>query len=75
MDSKEISIALSIFVIIASAIGIFSITDSEGGITGFNVFETTKLGNLGIGFAFFMILLIAIIVALVNLAYLERIVK
>ena len=75
MDNKEISIALSIFVIIAGAIGIFSITGSEEGITGFGVFETTKIGNLGIGFAFFIILLIAIVVALANLAYLERVIK
>ena len=75
MDNKEISIALSIFVIIASAIGIFSITNSEEGITGFSVFKTTNLGNLGLGFLFFMIFIIAIVVALVNLAYLERVVK
>jgi len=75
MDDKEISIALSIFIIIASAVGIFSITNSSEGITGFSVFETAKIGNLGIGFAFFMIFLVAIIVSLVNLAYLERFVE
>ena len=75
MDNKEISIALSIFVIIASAIGVFMVADSSEGMTGFNVFKTEKIGNLGVGFALFLVFLIAIVVALVNLAYQERFVK
>jgi len=75
MKNKEISVGLSIFIIIASFIGILSIVNSEGGISGFVLLETAKIGNIGAGLALFLILLTALSLALVNIAYQERIIK
>ena len=69
MDDKEVSVILSIFVIIASMIGILFITSS--GITGFSIFATTTIFKIGIGFIFIIIFLISMMFALGNLAYLE----
>jgi len=69
MNNKEISVALSLFIVVAGVAGIFLI--SNPGITGFSVFDISKVGGLGIGFAFLIFFIISMIVALANLVYQE----
>ncbi len=65
---KKISLILSFVIITASSIGLFFISQ-QGGITGFSIFEIT--GN-GMGIMPFILLFLAIIFALVNIAYLGK---
>jgi hypothetical protein len=75
MNNKDISIRLSIFIVIAGAIGIFSIAGSDLRITGFSVYNINSVGSLGIGTAALVFFIITTIIALANLAYLERMIR
>ena len=69
---KKISMTLSFFIIIAGFAWLFLISKGKGGMTGFSVLETTDLGGIGLGVVFFMLLFIAVMAALVNIAYLGK---
>lgn len=73
MDNKELSVLLSIFIIIASALGILTITSSSVGVTGFAVFEKNEiLGKINIGVSLVIAFAIAIIIALSNIVFIEN---
>ena len=65
---RDLNIFLSAFNLIASSVGIFLIASSKSGLTGFSVFEFDTIGGIGVGIVFFVILLAAIIVTLINLS-------
>jgi len=66
---KKLIIALSLFVIISSIVGIFLIAGSRTGVTGFSIFERAEIKGWDTGVVLFVILVAAILIALFILVY------